>query len=940
MAGASDVPQAGYGASPPGGMGITSQGFGQEGYILDSSDVGPRPKPPPELENFVIGVPYFLPFATPYRDSWEVFRDDPVSIRQLNAMRRQDGQARGLYRLMTMPILAALKEAKIIPIEDEDGGEEEAKFCHQMMFLPPSAGGMTHPITRFVKQMMLALFNGFTAWELVYWCPKAGPLKNKWTIRKIDWRPSDTLTFLLDGQGEFNGFRQRCLTYDTKVSQLDGTEVPIGEMVERHDAGQVQWVYSCTENGKIVPGRVKHARKVSDREHLVRVTLDNGEQVRCTLTHPWMLRDGTYKRAANLKPGDSLMPLYRQHRTIAPGSQEYEQVWQPGRERWEFTHRVVSQAMGFAAGRGSVIHHGFDGLGHRNNDPRNLHRMTKADHHALHLLRLSPEEHSRRARKRWENPEYRAGGRARLEQSRQRTAATHWGRHSAVTFEMVADAAQVIAAEGSLTWQAVATKLGCSQDVIYDRVRAAGFSGWKDFKWTLVQRDEKWAKKTAAPANHKVVSVEYAGAEAVYDIEVEEHHNFALTAGVIVHNTFFQGRTIDVKIPKDTAVYYANEEAERPFYGVSMFESAFYHYDKKTKLYYIVHLAAQRAACGLRIGTMPPNPPAADKNTFVRGLANLGLAQYMVCPSADWTVTNIKEEGNFDFLGLINHHNSQMSKSLLAEWFDEQQGGGQGDTELVDFGKQSDASYMMMLEAILEEMGYIISNHILPRFVDWNFGSSKYPRWVWGTLTSEQKSAIQDTFDKLAAAPQANVSPEFMVQLEKKMAVSLGLVVDYGPIEKREEENTELQDQAKKQQLTMQAHPELGMQGQPGQPPVQAGTTGQQGGGGATGATGPPLGQLPGGAVQPLPSNGNPFGGSGGGSSGNSSSPPGGGPGTPYGRLSVTAADLLHDLIELSRMEAAYEHGTASASPGSGGPDGAESPGGEAGDSDPGDPDH
>jgi hypothetical protein len=603
------IPQAGYGSSPPGGMGITSQGFGQEGYILDSSDVGPRPQPPPELENFVVGVPYFLPFATPYRDAWEVFRDDPVSIRQLTAMRRQDGQARGLYRLMTMPILAALKESKIIPIEDTDGGEAEAKFCHDMLFLPPSAGGMTHPLYRFIKQMMLALFNGFTAWELVYWSPEHGPLKGKWTIRKIDWRPSETLTFLLDGQGEFNGFRQR---------------------------------------------------------------------------------------------------------------------------------------------------------------------------------------------------------------------------------------------------------------------------------------------------------------------------------------TFFQGRTIDVKIPKDTAIYYANEEAERPFYGVSMFESAFYHYDKKTKVYYIMHLAAQRAATGLRVGTMPPNPPAADKNNFIRGLANLGLAQYMVAPSADWTVTNIKEEGNFDFLGLVNHHNSQMSKSVLAEWFDEQQGGGQGDTELVDFGKQSDASYMMMLEAILQEMASVITDRILPRFVDWNFGSGKYPRWVWGTLTSEQKAAIQDTFDKLAAAPQANVSPEFMIQLEKKMAVDLGLVVDYGPIEEREKENTDLQDQAKKVAFNQQIHPELAMQGQPGAPGGAGQTAGQGGapsGGGATGATGPPLGDLPGGTVQPLPSNNNPFSG---GSS--SSSPPGGGPGTPYGRLSSTAASLLHELIELSRLEAANEHGATGAPPGSGSEVGAAELRDEAGDSDPGEP--
>jgi Protein of unknown function (DUF935) len=449
------------------------------------------PRPPDEAQNFAVGVPYFLPFATPYRDSWEVFRDDPVSIRQLVTMRRRDGQARALYRLMTKPLLAAMKNADVVPIDGITGGVEEAQFCKDLLFAPRAQGGMTHSFDKFVKQMLLALFNGFSAWEMVFWQPKTGPHKGKYTLRKIDWRPSETLTFLLDGQGEFNGFRQR---------------------------------------------------------------------------------------------------------------------------------------------------------------------------------------------------------------------------------------------------------------------------------------------------------------------------------------TFFQGRTIDVKIPKETAIYYAHEEAERPFYGVSMFESAFYHYDKKEKLYYIAHLAAQRAAVGLRVGTMVPNAPAADKNNFVAALAQLGLAQYIALPTADWTVQTLNEAaGRFDFLGLINHHNSQMSKSVLAQWFDNEQGGGQGDSTLVDFGKQDDVTFFLQLEGILEEMAQIINEHIFPRFVDWNFGTEKYPQFKWGPLTKEQKGAIQDTFDKLATAGmQANVTPEFMLDLEGRMAADFGFDIDYDKIKKQREQQQRLMQQQMAQQGQQQGQ-------QPGQPPQGAG---------------------------------------------------------------------------------------------------------------------
>jgi Protein of unknown function (DUF935) len=459
--------QGSYQASlqPPGGFGVTTQGYGQEGYVLEDEQVQPRP--PGEAQNFATGVPYFLPFATPYRDSWELFRDDPVSIRQLITMRRRDGQARALYRLLTKPLLTAMKNADVVPIDGVTGGTKEAQFCKDLLFAPRSQGGMTHSFDRFLKQMLLALFNGYSAWEMVYWQPKTGPNKGKYTLRKLDWRPSETLTFLLDGQGEFNGFRQR---------------------------------------------------------------------------------------------------------------------------------------------------------------------------------------------------------------------------------------------------------------------------------------------------------------------------------------TFFQGRTIDVKIPKETALYYAHEEAERPFYGVSMFESAFYHYDKKEKLYYIAHLAAQRAAVGLRVGTMVPNAPAEDKNNFVKALSQLGLAQYIALPTADWTVQTLNEAAaRFDFLGLINHHNSQMSKSVLAQWFDNEQGGGQGDSTLVDFGKQDDVTFFMMLEGILEEMAQVINEHIFPRFVDWNFGSEKYPQFKWGPLTQEAKAAIQDTFDKLATAGQnANVTPEFMLDLESRMAQDFGFDIDYDKIKEEREKQAKV----------------------------------------------------------------------------------------------------------------------------------------------------
>ena len=53
-------------------------------------------------------------------------------------------------------------------------------------------------------------------------------------------------------------------------------------------------------------------RKLVSNAELVKVILDNGAEIRCTPDHKFMLRDGSFIEAENLKAGESLMPLYRE----------------------------------------------------------------------------------------------------------------------------------------------------------------------------------------------------------------------------------------------------------------------------------------------------------------------------------------------------------------------------------------------------------------------------------------------------------------------------------------------------------------------------------------------------------------------------------------------------------------------------------------------------
>lgn len=92
-----------------------------------------------------------------------------------------------------------------------------------------------------------------------------------------------------------------CFVGSTRIPLLDGTCA----MIEELD-GVTSWVYSCSQDGVIVPG-LATGRKTKYTDDLVDVVLDSGAVERCTPDHPWMLRDGTYKQAADLVPGNDFL---------------------------------------------------------------------------------------------------------------------------------------------------------------------------------------------------------------------------------------------------------------------------------------------------------------------------------------------------------------------------------------------------------------------------------------------------------------------------------------------------------------------------------------------------------------------------------------------------------------------------------------------------------
>lgn len=168
----------------------------------------------------------------------------------------------------------------------------------------------------------------------------------------------------------------QCFTGDTKIDLLDGTTVTIDSLVNNFDN---KYVLSCCEDGRIVPGKVINAMQTGVTNRLCKIKLDNEEIIQCTPEHQFMLRDGTYKHAIDLKPNDSLMPCYK-----VKNKRGYYLVKNnsPRGKLWSSIHRITCNYYDRNLTRDEVVHHvDFD---KENNNPDNLIIMNKNEHIKYH----------------------------------------------------------------------------------------------------------------------------------------------------------------------------------------------------------------------------------------------------------------------------------------------------------------------------------------------------------------------------------------------------------------------------------------------------------------------------------------------------------------------------------------------------------------------------
>ncbi len=100
-----------------------------------------------------------------------------------------------------------------------------------------------------------------------------------------------------------------CFSGDTQIALVDGRNLSFINLLKEQSQSKRNYCYTIKNDGSLGISEIINVRKTKTNTQVIEVTLDSNEKIICTPDHKFMLRDGSYKQAQQLKPEDSLMPL-------------------------------------------------------------------------------------------------------------------------------------------------------------------------------------------------------------------------------------------------------------------------------------------------------------------------------------------------------------------------------------------------------------------------------------------------------------------------------------------------------------------------------------------------------------------------------------------------------------------------------------------------------
>jgi len=296
-----------------------------------------------------------------------------------------------------------------------------------------------------------------------------------------------------------------CIVGDTLIAVADGRNaVSIKTLTEEKKDVAVYSTNIQTGKTEIKWGR--NPRKTGEKREVYELVLDDDSILRATPDHKILMLNGEYKELKDLLIGESITPFY------SFDSNKYRQIYKSGAEmigghrRNRRQYRLVYEFFKGEIDYEYAIHH--SDFNSKNDSPDNLVAMLKDEHTKFHSVRMLGEK----------NPYHK------MTESWKTHFATHNGetngRYTGHTNEQILEHGKklfkMLGRIQKRDWVKYAKQFGLPQHLA-NEFRFGSFTNFAN----------------QCSENHKVKSVKFCGYEDVYNITVDDNHNYhVITSGI------------------------------------------------------------------------------------------------------------------------------------------------------------------------------------------------------------------------------------------------------------------------------------------------------------------------------------------------------------------------------------------------------------------------
>ena len=244
-------------------------------------------------------------------------------------------------------------------------------------------------------------------------------------------------------------------------------------------------------------------------------------------------------------------------------------------------------------------------------------------------------------------------------------------------------------------------------------------------------------------------------------------------------------------IPAWKLLTFINEQEGDNYEGTSLLRTSYKHWYYKERYYKIDAMAQERQGLGLPYFKKPSGANVEDVQKMRELMRNLRAneeAYLEIISGWEAGILEMKAGSTKDAKPMIDHHDRQISKNVLAQFLELGADGGSGSRALSE--DHSDL-FLLAENAVAQYIKEVVQKDLIKELVDYNYTVEQYPQLKYGSIGMVDYEKLSGALQSLSAAKLITTTYKTEQYLRKTMKLP----------EITEEEYTKIREQIRSDAL-------------------------------------------------------------------------------------------------------------------------------------------